>query len=435
MVSKVTKATIAAVAIAVVMPAYAQTTGGGEGLEGFRLPSSSPDIQGPTTPDNPIVQPRAQPATKAPPRLDVPAPKPATPAPTATAKPAPPRAAPTSPSAPATAQPKPATAPRNASTPATAPTPAVSSEPATLPPVETTGAPAAQPAAAPAPSPTVSEAPPPVQSAAAAEPVAETTGSGTAWWRYALMALLLIPMGIGGFLFWRHNQGNRRTLAVEEIERPKPRPIPAPASTATPEPSPPARIRAPSPAPKPVAAAPLPQSEDAVPASAPLGPLRYALETTSLSVSLVNATLSYQLTLTNTSQQMLRTLTIHGDLISAHASISPEEQFAGPVGTQPPQHRIQALLPGQSTFLNGQLRLPISAIRPLRRDSAVLFVPLARLRIEAEGLESVLIETCVVGQKPAGPGAGLRPFRLDTGPRVYAEIGQHTLDQPASQAA
>ncbi|AZI36824.1 hypothetical protein [Caenibius tardaugens] len=249
------------------------------------------------------------------------------------------------------------------------------------------------------------------------------------------MALLLIPMAIGGYLFWRHNQGSRRTLAVEEIERPQPRPIPAPASAAAPEPSPPARIRGPAPAPEPVAVAPVPQSEDAAPASTPLGPLRYALETTSLSVSLVNATLSYQLTLTNTSQQMLRDLAIHGDLISAHASISPEEQFAGPLGTQPPQHRIQALLPGQSTFLNGQLRLPISAIRPLRRDSAVLFVPLARLRIEAVGLDSALVETCVVGQKPAGPGAGLRPFRLDTGPRVYAEIGQHTLDQPTSQAA
>ena len=47
---------------------------------------------------------------------------------------------------------------------------------------------------------------------------------------------------------------------------------------------------------------------------------------------------------------------------TAKKPASMEEQLAGPGGMAAPLHQIPALLPGQSTFLNGQLRLPISAI-------------------------------------------------------------------------
>jgi hypothetical protein len=411
MVSKATIVTMAATALAAAAPARAQTAGG---VEGFQLPPSAPDIQGPVTPDNPIVERRApapKPAT--PPKVEIPAPKPATPKPAtesaaAAEKPAAPK--PATPKATDSAKPKPGTQPvAEPAAPATQ-----ASEPAASP--ERTAEPAAPetvlpPAPAPMETPAVTARPVPVIAPAPpATAAVETSDSG--WWRYLVVALLLIPMGVAGFLFWRQNRGRREGVFVLPIERPKPRPVTLPEEPAS-------------------------VQDEVVAEEEPVfaGPLRHALESTSLSVSLINATLSYQLTLTNTSGQMIRNVAIFGDLVSAHASLSVEEQLAGPGGTHAPLHLIPALLPGQSTFLNGQLRLPISAIRPLRRDEAVLFVPLARMRIEAEGLEGALVQTCVVGQKPAGPGAGLRPFRLDTGPRIYAEIGQRTLDLPTPQAA
>ncbi|OCC25178.1 hypothetical protein MB02_00330 [Croceicoccus estronivorus] len=241
------------------------------------------------------------------------------------------------------------------------------------------------------------------------------------WWRYVLLGLLLFPMGFAAGQFWRHNKGMRKSSFAPTIERPKPRAVPARAAPENDQPA----------APEPLPGAFDEELERAEAAQLP--PLRHALETTSLSVTLVNALLSYQLTLTNASRQMIRDIRIAGDIVSAHSSQSMEEQLSGPDGNAV-LHTVSGLLPGQSIFLNGQLRMPIAAIRPVKREHAMLFIPLIRMRIEAEGLASALVQTCVVGQHPAGPGAGLRPFRLDAGPRVYTEIGQRTL-QPAAQAA
>lgn len=410
MVSKATIVTMAATALAAAAPARAQTA---DGVGGFQLPPAAPDIQGPVTPDNPIVERRVPPPRPVtPPKVEMPAPKPASNEATAAEKPTAPK--PATPTATDSAKPKPGT--QQATQPATpapqAREPAASAE-RTAEPATAEIAPSPAPAPVPVEAPAATARPAPV--IAPSPPVPEAVeASDSGWWRYLIVFLLLIPMGIAGLLFWRQHRGRREAVSVLPIERPKPRP----AAAAVPE-----------------EPATVPDAVEDVEEPVFAGPLRHALETTSLSVSLINATLSYQLTLTNTSGQMLRNVAIFGDLVSAHASLSVEEQLAGPGGAHAPLHLIQALLPSQSTFLNGQLRLPISAIRPLRREGAVLFVPLARMRIEAEGLEGALTQTCVVGQKPAGPGAGLRPFRLDTGPRIYAEIGQRTLDLPTPQAA
>src|SRR5690606_1750871 len=59
----------------------------------------------------------------------------------------------------------------------------------------------------------------------------------------------------------------------------------------------------------------------------PERPLRIALEPARLSVSLLNATLSYRILLTNLGDVPLRDISIDGDMISAHASLSQEEQI------------------------------------------------------------------------------------------------------------
>ena len=304
--------------------------------------------------------------------------------------------------------------------PAEAPAPAsVEAAPVTPPASSAAPAPTAS-----TPAPTQTTAPPPLPAA----PETSTADSGTAWWRYLVAALLVAMMGIAGVLFWRQRRSKAQFEEIMAIERPHLRPAPAPAQIESDDTG--------------EVESPLPEAGE-IPATADTlaepdiadGPLRTALETLNLSVSLVNATLSYQITVTNASDRPVHNVAVFGDLVSAHASLSIEEQLAGPGRTGAPLHKAAGLLPGQSASFSGQLRLPISAIRPVRREQAVMFIPLARMRIEAEGLEAAVVQTCVVGQKPAGPGAGLRPFRLDTGPRVYPDIGLRALDLPTPQAA
>lgn len=231
-----------------------------------------------------------------------------------------------------------------------------------------------------------------------------------------------MALGAGGALLWQRRRDQVQFETVMAIERPR---VPAPAPAAQP-----AEDTAPTESPALAATAP---EGDA--AGYGDGPLRYALETTNLSITLMNATLSYQITVTNTSDQPLHNIAIFGDLASAHASVPMAEQLAGPGSNAAPLHRIATLGPGQSTFTSGTLRLPLNAVRTVRADQAVMFIPLARMRIEGEGLDSAVVHTCVVGQKPRTAGAGLRPFRLDTGPRIYPDVGLRPLEHPTPQAA
>lgn len=377
---------IAIAALLAAAQAHAQI--GPDSLQDFQLPpdrSPQPDVQGPVTANTPA--PRAS-APAAPPPAAVEAP-PAAVEPAAPATPTRTVAPPRSPAAATVARPE-------AATPAPAVPPAASA-PAEPPR-------AAQQATPQPPAAVVPDTPGP----ALVPPPAE----GMRWWEYALAGLLLVPMAFAGWLFWRQRPRDRAgsPVAVGLIERPRPRPVVreeqnGPGQTAE----------------------PLEAAEVEIGNSQ----LRYALETSNLSLTLVNATLTYRLTLTNVSRRSIHDLTVDGDMISAHASLPQEQQLAGAQLQLPRLHDVKALLPGQSLILNGKLGLPISAIHPIRRDQAVLFVPLARLRMNGTGIDEVVLETTLVGQRPAGPGAGLRPFRLDLGPRIYTDLGQRPLNAAA----
>ena len=387
--------------------ALAQSTSGS--LEDFQLPPGKealPEIQGPVTPNHPIFAPPSKPVQP---------------------KPAAPVAEPELPTQ-ETAAPKPDSEPDSQR--AETATQQSVAQPAAAGPrtaAETHSEPDAAPGSTPAPdtaTPTVPQLQPAAPAARTAEPiphdsVAAGTGQtsrGFDWWTYLVALVLLIPMGIGGWMFWQQRRRQPAPIFVRPIERPKPRTPVMP------------QEQQPEPAVEDIFAGV--EDENLLAA-----PLRHALETTNLGITLINATLSYQLTLTNVSRQMMRDIAVTGDIISAHASLPMEVQLAGPDKAAAPLHQVAVLLPGQSTFLSGEVRLPLGTIRPLRRDNAVMFIPLLRLRITGMGLDHEIVQTCVVGQRPAGPGAGLRPFRLDTGPRIYADIGMRTLDAPAAAVA
>ena len=174
--------------------------------------------------------------------------------------------------------------------------------------------------------------------------------------------------------------------------------------------------------------APVPEAPPQ-PAPVPDG-LVLTLEAIRLSASLMATTLSYRLTLTNHGTDSLAGLAIEGDMVSAHASLPPEQQLAQAGRALELRHALATLAPGESVAFAGEIRLALTAITPIRAGEQAYFVPLARFRVEAgaAGGDAVVIaRTFVVGDVPEGPQTTLRPFRLDLGPRTYSRVSQREV--------
>lgn len=336
-------------------------------------PTPEPRVVGPVDPDTPTVRarPRAAPEIVLPATSPQPSPAPTAGVPVPSQPPASARIEPRR-----TSGPNATGLPQAASPVSAAPT---AGTPLPLP---------APPSAAPAPLPK------------AFQPrdlgVMSKSGGIGLWLGLGTLALLLLG---GAWLAWsRHFRHRARALPAPEIQRPQ---------LAT-------TNRATAPAPLPTAAT---------------GALHFALQATRMSATLVNTTLSYRLAVTNRGAEPLHDVRIAGDMISAHASRSADEQL-GPVGTTLPElHRIATLAPGESVTLGGDIRLPLVSITPIRRGDAALFVPLARLRGHAQDPAGATVEgggTFLVGQEP-GANKRLQPFRLDLGPRNYSKLGQQLL--------
>ena len=356
----------------------------------FRLqpaPTPTPQVIGPL-PDTPAPHPAPTPAPRS--TTPAPAPGPAIVTPTPTPVPriaVPSVVTPKSPPAPRAAAP----APRPT---AIAPTAAV---PSTTPPI---APPSVAPgvSATPAPAPAARLPSFPTPSAGAEE---KPAGS---WWPW-IVAVFLLGGGAFSALWWlRRRVGPMGPLVVPEIERPRIPPTPEPSPEAGTEPG----TAVPQPEPEPVAAS---SAEEA-------HPLHIAIELRKLTLTFMNATLGYRLTLTNAGAVPLEGIGVAADLIGAHASLPRETQLAGPATELPVRHYLAGLAPGESGDVAGELRLPLNQLRPITQGSAQLFVPLARFRVGADGQEARCF-TLVAGQpSPSGNGA-IQPVRLDHGPRIY----------------
>lgn len=144
-----------------------------------------------------------------------------------------------------------------------------------------------------------------------------------------------------------------------------------------------------------------------------------------MSASLMATTLSYHLSLTNHTAFALSALAIEGDMIAAHGTLPPEQQVAQKTQQLELRHALAELAPGETAVLSGDIRVPLALIAPIRAGTAAFFVPLARFRVAAGPL--IAVQTFVIGEAPETPGAALKPFRLDLGPRTYSKIGQRAL--------
>ena len=361
----------------------APTSAPAQSVPDFRIPgsrpTSDPRAQGPVDSDAPIIR--------------SPAPRPVpTPSPVPVASPT------ATPSAPVTTAPS----PRDTG-PARAPAP--------LPRTTAGPQPVASPTAAPNPATaTVAPLPLPASSGLPATPATDSlvtpapapAASGSLWpWLAGGAALLALAFA---GLWWR--------------SRSKPQPLLEFVPPVVPAPAP-----APAPTPAPRAVIPEPQLAAA-------SGLNIALEARRMSASLMATTLSYTLTVTNNGPETLSALAVEGDMIAAHASLPPEQQIASDHQRLELRHALVTLAPGESAEFTGDFRLPLTALNPIRAGDAAFFVPLARLRVEASttaGKHLVQVQTYVVGETGDAPGAGLRPFRLDLGPRTYSRISQRAV--------
>lgn len=382
-----------ALACAIAAPATAQDAPAG-GVGDFSLPPGttrpSAPVQGPVDDQVPVVRPtRPVPAEPTPAPVETP---------TATPAPAAPPAARTT-SSPAPVRPR---APLTPAVPAAAPS---QTEPEAIPPVGTeTAAPAA-----PIAQPTLEATPVPVQST--------DDGAGLPGWVYGLLALLAAGGALAWFLRRRGNVDEDDTVYAPidsvEVEPASAaalptEPVPAPVAPATP-----AR-------PTPVVAAPPPAPTPDEPA------VGLALEAHHLSRSLIYVTLAYRLTIANHSAAPVGPVRIAGDIASAHASRSREDQLRPAPAELAPCHEIARIEAGESLALTGELRLPVASILAIQQGAAQLFVPLARFMIQA-GDGPLSTHVFVVGQSGGEPGGALRPFRMDAMPSVFRQLDQREI--------
>lgn len=165
-------------------------------------------------------------------------------------------------------------------------------------------------------------------------------------------------------------------------------------------------------------------SPAASPAPLPGGPitLGVALDAQKISLSFMNARLTYRLLLTNPGGMATGPLVVAGDMISAHASIGQEEQLRPAPGALPVLHAIADIAPGSVQELAGDIVLPLAQVRALTRGRAAMLVPLVRFQIGTEAGRAAT-RIFVVGE-PGTASTRVQPIRLDLGPRPVSPLAQ-----------
>lgn len=143
------------------------------------------------------------------------------------------------------------------------------------------------------------------------------------------------------------------------------------------------------------------------------------LEPVLLRISLVYATLQYRLALLNTLASPTQPLTIRGDLISAHASLGNRAQLAPDPAQMDTLHAVPPLAPGERMALKGELRLPLSAILPIRQGEALYMAPLMRLLVTGD--HAIFARTVLHLGLAGTPGSQVS-IRIDNTTGDYATL-------------
>ena len=150
------------------------------------------------------------------------------------------------------------------------------------------------------------------------------------------------------------------------------------------------------------------------------------LEITAATRSVMMFTVEYRLTIANRSDRAVTDVSAAVQLACARASAGN----ASP-GAAQSLAGIARVGPHQARSVTGTVQLPLSAIAPLRQGSSPLFIPLAHVTLEGEGLRA-MTRSFVIGT-PSSAGR-VHPIPLDQPPGAIAGLVAQAIAIPPVSA-
>lgn len=171
---------------------------------------------------------------------------------------------------------------------------------------------------------------------------------------------------------------------------------------------------------------PLAGSPAATPAASEPPRLDLTFEIIAATRSLMMFTVEYRLTIANRSARAVNDIKAVAKLSCARGGA------AASAGEAQGLESIARIGPHQARSLTGSLRLPLSAITPIRQGQTALFIPLAHVTLEGPGLPAH--ERIFVIGTPSASGR-VHPITLDQPPGGIAGLVAQAVTPPPGSAA
>jgi len=258
----------------------------------------------------------------------------------------------------------------------------------------------------------------PVAALPAPELIPPESDGGFPLWA-ALLALLLIVMGVGTLVF-------RRRRAFDDVQTPEIATVPL--SPRLPTPAKRSGTRLPGQLP----AQPLEPVAPAVPAApAPAGPSRIDMNFEPLKVRLSaeGLVVAFRLTLSNICNEIVTDVSVNVAMRSADGSA-----IQAPARTNLPSMFFDALRPGDAAVHEGEVRLGTQSFHPIPADGAQMLLPIVDLfprYTDAQGGLHELHLPVLIGQEHRPQTAKIAPFRLGAAIAPHRAIGCRILQMPS----
>jgi hypothetical protein len=257
-------------------------------------------------------------------------------------------------------------------------------------------------------------------------------------WPY--LAALLVGLGLGAVLMRRRrNEEPAERTEFQIVAEPAPSPVPAAPMPAA---NPVETADAPSFLYRPTRAAPqadpVPEPVISTPQDGVVGIqirpwLRLEFKPARAAATDVDATVQYELIVTNGGNEVARNVRIEARMFNAGAEQEQEIKrfFETPIPASN-KNRILAIPARNSAQMRGVVGLPKEDVREIEVNGRKLFIPTVAINVCYEwgnGRTGQTSMSYIIGREPETPSSKMGPFRLDLGPRIYRQVG-HRPSQP-----
>ncbi len=156
-------------------------------------------------------------------------------------------------------------------------------------------------------------------------------------------------------------------------------------------------------------------------ASRPIAPLGLETQVTRLQRSLRAVTVTAQVAVTNRGTQPIEGAVLQGDLVGASKGKPLGEQLASAAMPLEELEELGTIPAGERREITITVRQELPNIEGIRQGSAIVFIPLLRVRFAGEGAQP-LASTVLVGHPPERSGGKPTPFLADAPPQNYNDV-------------